>query len=79
MGDCYFHSIYWNHRGEIKQNPIRHDEIRASEQIGICFSDDRKLQRCINGTTGIFYYEFDLEQKEELKKRLHDLVDEVLK
>ena len=59
--------------------PIRHDEIRASESIGMMLSDDRKLQRCINGTTGIFYYEFDLEQKDELRKRLHDLVDEVLK
>lgn len=78
MGNCYFHSIYWNYRGEIKEKPIRHDEIRRSEDIGLCFQNDNKLQRCVNGTTGIFYYESDLCNKEELRKRLHDLINEVL-
>ena len=78
MGQCYFHSIYWNYRGEIKDKPIRHDIEIRSEDLGRMFDSDREMQRGVNGTTGIFYYEFDLEQKEELKKRLHKLVDEVL-
>lgn len=79
MGDCYFHSIYWNYRGEIKKEPIKHDEIISSEELGYLLNHNSKLQRCVNGTTGIFFYEFDLQQKEELKKRLHELIDEVLK
>lgn len=79
MGDCYFHSLYWNHRGEIKKEPIKHNEVTSSEELGYLLNHNPKLQKCINGTTGIFYYEFDLEQKEELRKRLHLLIDEVLK
>jgi outer membrane protein assembly factor BamB len=78
MGDCYFHSVYWNYRGMIKKNPIRHDEIRRSEDVGVFFQTDNKMQKCVNGTTGIFYYEFDLLDKKELRKKLHGLVDEVL-
>lgn len=77
MGDCYFHSIYWNYRGEILKKQIEHYEIRASETIGMLLKDDAKLQRCVNGTTGIFYYEFDLENIPELKRVLHVLVDKI--
>ena len=77
MGDCYFHSIFWNYRGDIMKNPIKHYEVRRSEDVGLFFQNDQDMQRCVNGNTGIFYYEFDLDQKDELKKRLHALVDEI--
>jgi len=77
--NCYFHSVYWNYRGELKDKSIRHDIVRRSEDIGRMFVNDREMQRGINGTTGIFYYESDLWNKKELKKQLHKLVDEVLK
>ena len=39
MGDCYFHSVYWNHRGEIKDKPIRHNEAISSEQLGMMLNE----------------------------------------
>lgn len=78
MGQCYFHSVYWNYRGERKDKPIRHDIEMRSEDVGRINDFSRELQQCINGTTGIFYYEFDLWDKEELRKQLHKLVDEIL-
>ena len=59
------------------KNPIKHYEVRRSEDVGLFFQNDQDMQRCVNGNTGIFYYEFDLDQKDELKKRLHALVDEI--
>lgn len=78
MGQCYFHSTYWNYRGELKLRPVRHDVEIRSEDVGRINDFSRDLQRCINSTTGIFYYESDLWNKKELRNQLHSLIDEVL-
>jgi len=86
MGDCYFKSIYYQHRGETINKPVEHDMIIRSEDLGSIILGENeyginpertKLQRTINSTCGIFYYESNLWDIPELKKRLHELVDKI--
>lgn len=41
MGDVYFHSIFYQSRGEKLERPIRRDLIIASESLGGILVDAR--------------------------------------
>ena len=93
MGDCYFKSIFYQNRGEKIKKPSKHELIIPSESLGAIIGRTekwlpvnqkpnvvdyrRELQRTINSPVGIFFYESDLWDKEELKRQLHKLVDEI--
>ena len=76
MGNQYFKSIFYQHRGEKLAKPTKKDLEISSERLGEIFRDT-SLQITINTCAGIFYYETDTWDIEELKKQLHKLVDEI--
>jgi len=76
LGDCYFMKNYTNYRGEIKQKDSREDLIISSEDIG-CVLEPRHPLFLINGSYGIWFYESDLWNKQHLKEKLLELVNEL--
>jgi len=76
MGNQYFMSIYYNYRGEILLDDSRKDLTISGEELGMGVSDRRVLQ-VLSSRAGVFFYETDLWDRDELKKRLHALVEEI--
>lgn len=87
MGDCYFMSNWTNYRGEIQDKDSRKDLIIASEEVSTIIENvevlpatneqRRLLRHMINGRYGIYFYESDLWNKEHLKQKLQELINEL--
>lgn len=76
MGNNYFLKNYTNYRGEILKKDSREDLIISCEDLYGLIGDGSALD-ILKGTYGIWFYESDLWNKEHLKQKLRELIDDL--